>query len=160
MSIQRRGTRVCVSLSPSVCFDSCFTGLITSPSVWTCPPSSHPQSLILYILSIAVTGTDLWLPPPLSLQVQLPPWMAGNYQPGDSRLFQELRGHQGVVVFFSFPGSPEVLWARYLFSERSAVRYVFLCVVLLVPLQSTSSPAIFNSVTRRQVRGKASFFPP
>ncbi len=52
---------------------------------------------------------------PFSLQVHLPPWLAGNYQPGDSRLFQELRGHQGVFLVhrvfqdllkFSEPDSP------------------------------------------------------
>lgn len=42
-------------------------------------------------------------------------WLAGNYQPGDSSLFQELRGHQGFFFFFwcSFSGSAEVLWAGF-----------------------------------------------
>lgn len=49
---------------------------------------------------------------PFSLQVHLLPWLAGNYYPGDSSLFQESRGHHWVFVGhrvflkFSEPDSP------------------------------------------------------
>lgn len=84
------GTRVCVS-NPTVsvslcCSDSCvcFTGLIMSLSVF-----------LIFFSSSFYPGD--WTRS--SLQVHLLPWLAGNYYPGDSNPFQELRGHQaGFLV--------------------------------------------------------------
>lgn len=77
------GTTVCVS-SPTVSVSDscvCFTGLIMSLSVF-----------LLFFSSSFYPGD--WTRS--SLQVHLLPWLAGNYHPGDSNPFQELRGHQAV----------------------------------------------------------------
>lgn len=175
IGIQRWGTRVCVSSSSvSVSLrrsDSCvcFTGLIMSLSVSALFTVPHPRSLpnTFFFFSLrpddwawSLTATPFFF----SLQVHLLPWLAGNYQPGDSSLFQELRGHQ-VVFFFprakTFPRPPEVPESRILPVRQCQAVTVFLFVALSVSalLPSTSSQAIFDPVTERRAAGRGLVLP-
>lgn len=131
-------------------------------------PAPHPRSPPhIFFFSPSLYPCDwAWslTATPFSLQVHLLPWLAGNYQPGDSSPFQELRGHQGV--FFgaqSFPGPPEVLragfslWGSARWWQCRVVSSVFMCVALSALLPSTFSLAIFDPVTERRAREGACF---
>lgn len=152
ISIQRWETRVSVS-SPTISFSLCLLWqlcLFHRPhyqllcqGFFCCnsPTISHIFSSPSSSLGLGL-NSDCY---PFSLQLNPLSWMADNYQPGDSSLFQELRGHQGFLGTFRIP-EPNIP------CENAGLLVVSFSLWWSMPPRCTPSLGVFSPMTGMQVR--------